>query len=59
MVDLQGGYRVGERVWVVLGLTSTVAAQSEARVIAQVPDPLLYDRPILRESPRGIRKHLS
>lgn len=57
MVDLQGGYRVAERVWVVLGLTSTVAAQSEARVVAQVPDPLLYDRAITREASLRDLKH--
>lgn len=57
MVDLQGGYRVVERLWAVVGLTSTVAGRSEARVVAQVPDPLLYDRAITRESSLRDLKH--
>jgi hypothetical protein len=57
MVDLQGGYRVAERMWVVLGLTSTVAGRSEARVVSQIPDPLLYDRAISRESSLQDLKH--
>ena len=44
MLDLQGGYRVHQRFWIALGLTTTMSTKSEARVVEQIPDPLLYDR---------------
>lgn len=50
MVDLQGGYRIRPNLSIALGVTTTMSTNSEARVVALIPDPLLYDRHITRES---------
>jgi hypothetical protein len=46
VLELSGGYKFRPRLWGVLAVSTTLGGNSEAHVVAQIPHPLLYDRPL-------------
>lgn len=57
MLDLLAGYELRRRFWVTLGVTTTMATNSEAFVVSQIPNPIFYDRPAVREASLTDLKH--